>query len=167
MSLELPDSAVELINSGVHTHLTTLNEDGWPQTSLVGVVAEEGELRMASLTIRHKLRNLQRDPRRSISWESLERDKIRLPYYLVVRGHAEVTEGGARQSSCGGSHRGSSALTSSFRAATIPPRGTSSTSARRRCSGTGRGSTTPEPALMPGPRRRVGRPRRALSAKLG
>ena len=91
MSFELPQSAVDLINSGAHAHLTTINRDGSPQTSLVWVVYEDGELRMASLTIRRKLRNINRDPRLSISWESPERDKLRLPYYLVIYGRGEVT----------------------------------------------------------------------------
>jgi PPOX class probable F420-dependent enzyme len=81
----------------VHAHLSTINREGWPQTSLVWVVYEEGELRMASLTIRQKLRNVMRDPRVSISWESPERDKVGLPYYLVVRGRGHVTEGGAAE----------------------------------------------------------------------
>ncbi len=93
--IELPPSAIELINSGLHAHLTTIDADGWPQTSIVWVVYEEGELRMASLTPRKKLRNVERDPRVSISWLSDERDKMRLPYYLVIRGQGEVTEGGA------------------------------------------------------------------------
>jgi PPOX class probable F420-dependent enzyme len=95
MSFELPQSAIELINSGAHAHLTTVSGDGTPQTSLVWVVHEEGELRMASLTIRQKLRNIRRDPRVTISWESPERDKLRLPYYLVIYGRGEISEGGA------------------------------------------------------------------------
>ncbi len=95
MGIQIPESAIDLIHSGAHAHLTTINPDGAPQTSIVWVIHEEGELRMASLTQRQKLHNVRRDPRVSISWISLERDKLGLPYYLVVRGHAEVTEGGA------------------------------------------------------------------------
>ena len=90
----LPQSAIDLINSGAHAHLTTLNADGWPQTSIVWVAHEEGELRMASLTMRQKLRNVRRYPRVSLSWIAPERDRLGLPYYLVVRGRGEITEGG-------------------------------------------------------------------------
>jgi PPOX class probable F420-dependent enzyme len=93
--LELPESAVRLINSGVHASLTTISPGGWPQTTVVWVVHEEGELRMASLTMRQKLRNVARDPRITVSWISEARDKLGLPYYLVVRGRGQVTEGGA------------------------------------------------------------------------
>ena len=97
MSFELPGSAIALINSGAHAHLTTIGRDGGAQTSLVWVVHEHGELRMASLTMRQKLRNIIRDPRVSISWESPQRDRIGLPYYLVVRGHGHITDGGAAE----------------------------------------------------------------------
>jgi PPOX class probable F420-dependent enzyme len=84
-----------LINSGVHASLTTVSPNGWPQTTVVWVVHEEGELRMASLTMRQKLRNVMRDPRIAISWIAEDRDALGLPYYLVVRGRGEITEGGA------------------------------------------------------------------------
>lgn len=95
MSIEIPASAIDLINSGAHAHLTTIDRDGSPQTTIVWVVYEDGELLSASLTMRQKLRNVNRDPRITVSWLSDERDKLGLPYYLVVRGTGEVTEGGA------------------------------------------------------------------------
>ena len=45
--------------------------------------------------MRHKLRNVTRDPRVTVSWLSPQHDALGLPYYLVVRGHGEITEGGA------------------------------------------------------------------------
>jgi PPOX class probable F420-dependent enzyme len=95
MTGQIPQSAVDLIESGAHAHLTTINADGSPQTSVVWVAHEDGELHVASLTMRQKLRNVRRDPRVGVSWLSSERDRLRLPYYLVIRGHATVTEGGA------------------------------------------------------------------------
>lgn len=91
----LPESAQELIESGVHAHLATINPDGSPQLSMVWTTIENGEICVASLTDRQKLRNVRRDPRVSLSYESPERDDQQgLHYYLVVSGTARFTEGG-------------------------------------------------------------------------
>jgi PPOX class probable F420-dependent enzyme len=97
----LPDSAVELIRSGAHGHFVTLNRDGSPQVSMVWVAVEDDELCVAALTPRQKLRNIERDPRVAITFESPEHDVAGergsggLRYYLAVQGTARVTEGGA------------------------------------------------------------------------
>jgi PPOX class probable F420-dependent enzyme len=82
--------------------MVTLNRDGSPQVSLVWVAAAAGELRVASLTPRQKLRNIRRDPRVSISFQSPFRDAAGengstggMRYYLVVAGTAVVEDGGA------------------------------------------------------------------------
>jgi PPOX class probable F420-dependent enzyme len=68
---------------------------------MVWVGVEDDELSIASLTPRQKLRNVERDPRVAITFESQEHDvaAVRgsggLRYYLAVRGTARVTEGGA------------------------------------------------------------------------
>lgn len=96
----LPDSAIALIESGVHGHLVTLNPDGSPQISMVWAGVEDDELCIASLTPRQKLRNIARDPRVAISFESPDRDVAGergsggLRFYLAVTGIARVTEGG-------------------------------------------------------------------------
>jgi PPOX class probable F420-dependent enzyme len=101
MSGPLPQSALGLIESGAHGHLVTINPDGSPQISMVWVGVEGGELCVAALTPRQKLRNVRRDPRVAISFESPqvdaagERGAGGLRYYLAVRGTARVTEGGA------------------------------------------------------------------------
>jgi len=96
----LPDSAIALIESGAHGHLATTNPDGSPQISMVWVGVEDDELVVAALTPRRKLRNIERDPRVAISFESPDHDAARergsggLRYYLGVTGTARVTEGG-------------------------------------------------------------------------
>jgi PPOX class probable F420-dependent enzyme len=93
---ELPASAVELIESGVYAHVITINPDGSPQVSMVWSAVEDGEICVASLTPRRKLENVRRDPRVAVSWQSPERDNLQgLKYYLAVKGHARITEGGA------------------------------------------------------------------------
>jgi PPOX class probable F420-dependent enzyme len=94
--IEIPTSARALIESGTHGHLTTLNADGWPQQTVVWVGIEDGELCVPSLTPRLKLRNVERDPRVVVTFESPDGDGATgLRFYLGVRGRARVTEGGA------------------------------------------------------------------------
>src|SRR4051794_41976209 len=59
----------------------------------VGV--EDDELVIGTLPDQRKLDNLRRDPRVAISFESPHRNQWGLNEYLVVRGRARVTEGGA------------------------------------------------------------------------
>jgi PPOX class probable F420-dependent enzyme len=97
----LPPSAVALIESGVHGHFATVNRDGSPQISMVWVGVEDDELVVPALTPRLKLRNVEREPRVAITFESPdhdvsgERGSGGLRFYLGVRGRARVTEGGA------------------------------------------------------------------------
>jgi PPOX class probable F420-dependent enzyme len=93
--VELPRSAKDLIESGAHAHLATINADGTPQLSMVWAALEDGEICIASLTPRQKLLNVRRDPRVAVSFQSTEHDDGQgLAYYLVVRGLARLTEGG-------------------------------------------------------------------------
>jgi PPOX class probable F420-dependent enzyme len=91
---KLPESAIALIESGAHGHLVTINPDGSPQVSLVWVGVEDGELCIASLADRKKLRNVRRDPRVAITFESPSVGARGLREYLSVIGTARITEGG-------------------------------------------------------------------------
>lgn len=92
----LPPSAVDLIESGAHGHLVTINSDGSAQVSMVWSTVEDGEVCVASLTPRRKLDNVRRDARVVISYEARQRDANQgLNYYLTVAGIARVTLGGA------------------------------------------------------------------------
>jgi PPOX class probable F420-dependent enzyme len=97
--VELPESAVDLIESGVHAHLATINPDGRPQLTMVWTTIENGEICVGCCThhLRQKLRNVMRDPRVTISYESPERDLQGLAYNVVVYGTARLTRGGAPQ----------------------------------------------------------------------
>ena len=92
----LPGTAVDLIESGAHAHLATVGRDGRPQLSMVWSAIDDGEICVASLTPRQKLRNVRRDDRVALSYESREHDDQQgLRHYLVVLGRARITEGGA------------------------------------------------------------------------
>ncbi len=91
----LPDSARELIESDALAHLVTLNADGSPQVSVVWVGLEDGEIVCAHLPRNQKVRNIERDGRVALSIEGDGHNEIGLRQYLVVYGHARITEGGA------------------------------------------------------------------------
>jgi PPOX class probable F420-dependent enzyme len=95
--VELPQSAVELIESGVNSHLVTLNPDGSPQVSLIWLGVDAGELVAGHLRFHRKLRNVERDGRVVVSFEGPGRNQLGLSDYLVVHGTARVVEGGARE----------------------------------------------------------------------
>ena len=90
----IPEAARSLLSSDRLAHVVTLNADGSPQVSCVWVGLEGDEVVFASLGPYVKIRNLQRDPRVSLSIEGEEANAVGMVHHLVVHGHARVTEGG-------------------------------------------------------------------------
>lgn len=91
----LPDSARQLITSGAHAHLVTLNPDGSPQVTLVWAGLEGDDIVTAHLYRTKKVRNIEADGRVAISFESAGKSNMGLAEYLVVYGEASLEEGGA------------------------------------------------------------------------
>lgn len=92
----LNEAARELIGSGALAHVVTLNPDGSPQVSVVWVGLDGDELVAAHLDgNQRKLRNLRRDPRVAVSFESPTANPVGMRHHLVVHGTARITEGGA------------------------------------------------------------------------
>jgi PPOX class probable F420-dependent enzyme len=89
--------ARELLESDALAHLVTINPDGSPQVSIVWVGVNGDEIVSAHLPLHRKLRNIQRDPRVSMSIEGTSTNPIGLREYLVVHGRARITEGGAAE----------------------------------------------------------------------
>jgi PPOX class probable F420-dependent enzyme len=85
------------IDAGHPAHLVTVNPDGSPQVSVVWVGLDGAEIVSGHLGDRAKLRNVRRDPRVVLSMETGVVNEYGLAEYLVVRGHARVTEGGAAE----------------------------------------------------------------------
>lgn len=92
--MTIPEAARTLLNSGRLAHLVTLNPDGSPQMSCVWVEATETEIQIAHMGQGQKLKNLRRDDRVSLSMEAGTHNQIGLTEFLVVHGHAHLTEGG-------------------------------------------------------------------------
>ena len=97
--MSLPAAAREFLTTAAPiAHVVTLNEDGAPHVTMAWVdVDANGDLLIGTLFDQRKLRNLRRDPRVTLSFES---DVIRPPglaEYLVIDGTAVVEDGGAPQ----------------------------------------------------------------------
>jgi PPOX class probable F420-dependent enzyme len=90
----LPPSARELIESGALAHMVTLNRDGSPQVTCVWVGLDGDEIISGHLGRWQKLKNVERDPRVSISLESSQVNERGMREYLVVHGRARIEEGG-------------------------------------------------------------------------
>ena len=91
----LTPEACDVLTAGRLAHLVTINADGSPQVSIVWVGLDRDEIVSGHLGARQKLRNVERDPRVVVSVETGHRNALGLDEYLVVRGTARVTEGGA------------------------------------------------------------------------
>jgi len=92
----LNKAARDLVESGALAHLVTMNADGTPQVAIVWMGVDGDELVSGHLmATQQKLRNVRRDPHVVISFESDKANPIGMRDYLVVRGTARITEGGA------------------------------------------------------------------------
>ena len=90
----LNDAAREALTAGHLAHLVTLNPDGSPQISVVWVGLDGDDIVLAHLGAGQKIKNLQRDPRVSLSMTTGGRNDLGLDYYLIVHGRATVVNGG-------------------------------------------------------------------------
>jgi PPOX class probable F420-dependent enzyme len=93
--VEIPAEARELLESAALAHLVTLNRDGSPQVTCIWVGLDADEIVSGHLRPQQKLRNVQRDPRVTISVESDKTNPMGLREYLVLHGRARIEEGGA------------------------------------------------------------------------
>jgi len=93
--MTIPESVRELVARGPLAHLTTLNPDGSPQVTLVWLGIENDEFVIGHMGVWRKVRNVRRDARVALSMLGEKTNAQGLREYLVVRGRARVTEGGA------------------------------------------------------------------------
>ncbi|MEV0089942.1 PPOX class F420-dependent oxidoreductase [Streptomyces sp. NPDC050738] len=86
--IELGDSVRKFLDGAQLAVLVTLNPDGSPQSSPVWIGREGDDLVISSQAGRRKVRNIQRDPRVSVTVI----DPADHECYAEVRGTAAVTE---------------------------------------------------------------------------
>jgi PPOX class probable F420-dependent enzyme len=91
----IPDSARQLLATGPLGHVVTLNPDGSPYVTLAWAGFEGNDLVFATFFDQRKIDNLRRDPRVAVSFQAKESGGEFLHPYLVVRGTATLTDGGA------------------------------------------------------------------------
>lgn len=91
----LTDSVRRFIAGGPLAHVVTLGPNGDPHVSMAWIGLEANEVVIGTLFDQVKLRNLRADPRIAMSFQAPGRDDFGLEHYLVLRGRARVTEGGA------------------------------------------------------------------------
>ena len=91
----IPPEARTLLESDALAHLVTLNADGSPQVTCIWVGLDGDEIVAGHLFPQQKLKNIERDPRVSLSLESKETNETGLRQYLVMHGRARITDGGA------------------------------------------------------------------------
>lgn len=91
----IPESAREVIESGQLAHFVTINRDGSAHVTIVWVGLEGDEIVIGKLSEDHKVRNIRRDPRVSLSIEAKSGHQMGMKHYLVVEGTARITKGGA------------------------------------------------------------------------
>lgn len=94
-SAHLSPAARSLIESDALGHVVTIDPDGASHVSMAWVGLDGDEIVFGTLNDQHKLRNLRRDPRISISIEGTRTNEWGLREYLILSGAAQVTEGGA------------------------------------------------------------------------
>jgi PPOX class probable F420-dependent enzyme len=95
--MNIPQELKDLIESGSHAHLVTMNKDGSPHVTIVWIGIENDEIVSAHLPRNQKVRNIERDPRVIISLEGTTKSSFGLREYAVVHGQARITEGGAAE----------------------------------------------------------------------
>jgi PPOX class probable F420-dependent enzyme len=92
---ELTPQLRAALTAGRLGHLATVNPDGSPQVSLVWIGLEDDEIVVGHLGRGRKVANIRRDPRVVLSVEADGHTDIGLGHYVIVRGTARLTEGGA------------------------------------------------------------------------
>ena len=93
--MALSPSVRAMIESDALAHLVTLGPDSAPQVTCIWIGLDGDEIVSGHLYEHRKVRNIRRDPRVSLSFHAKEHTGEGLHPYVVIRGTARITEGGA------------------------------------------------------------------------
>ena len=86
----LPDQLRDLIETGPLAHLSTINEDGSPQVTVIWIGLDGDEIVSGHMSHHRKLRNIERDPRVILSFLGPREHAAVLSPYAVLRARARV-----------------------------------------------------------------------------
>src|SRR6202012_6195365 len=92
MGIQLSEAALRLVDGANYAVLATVNPDGSPQTSVVWIGRDGGDLLFSTVQGRVKHRNMVRDPRVSVSII----DSADPENYVELRGRVAMTPDVAR-----------------------------------------------------------------------
>jgi PPOX class probable F420-dependent enzyme len=84
-----------LIEGGPLAHLSTVNRDGSPQTTLIWIGLDGEDVLSAHMHRTQKIRNLERDPRFTLSFLAPPDPGAFLAPYAVLKGRARIERGPA------------------------------------------------------------------------
>lgn len=93
--MDIPNAVRAAIEAGPIAHVVTLAPDGRPQISMAWIGLDREEVVIGTMFDQAKLRNIRREPRMAISFETGRIGPMGLPGYIVLHGRARVMEGGA------------------------------------------------------------------------
>jgi PPOX class probable F420-dependent enzyme len=86
----MPGELRDLIESGPLAHLSTINEDGSPQVTVIWIGFDGDDLVSGHMSHHRKLRNIERDPRVVLSFQAPRDHGAVLNPYAVLRARATV-----------------------------------------------------------------------------
>ena len=95
--MKIPIKVRKLIEAGTPAHLVTLNPNGSPQITIVWVGLDGEEIVIGHLPENRKVKNIKRDGRIAISFQSDSKNPMGLTEYVVLYGLARIEEGGAAE----------------------------------------------------------------------
>ncbi|MBA2725520.1 MAG: PPOX class F420-dependent oxidoreductase [Actinobacteria bacterium] len=93
----LTEKVKAVLNSDALAHVATIDPDGKPHVTVAWVGLDGDELLIATMMDQRKLKNVRRDPRVTLSFETDNVNDWGLREYLVIYGEGRVTEGGAAE----------------------------------------------------------------------
>ncbi len=93
--MHIPDQVRELLATGPLAHVVLRHPDDRLHVTLAWAGVDGDEILFSTFFSPHKVRDLQRDPRVTLSFQAREHTGPELWPYLVIDGTARVTPGGA------------------------------------------------------------------------
>jgi PPOX class probable F420-dependent enzyme len=93
MAFTFNEETLRLLDGHHYAVLATINPDGGPQTSVMWVGRDGGDVVMSTVAGRRKHRNLERDPRASVTIV----DAGDPENYVELRGRVSITEDAGRE----------------------------------------------------------------------
>jgi len=88
--IKLPAQLRDLINSGPLAHLSTINRDGSPQVSVIWIGLDGDDVVSGHMSRYAKIRNIERDPRVTLSFDAPRLAGRFLQEHAVLRARATV-----------------------------------------------------------------------------